>query len=145
MNSNKIVTANFTQDGRDSDGDGLTNYQEIVIYGTNPNQKDTNSDGVEDGKAVALGYNPTFDFSPLLNFFQTNTASANSRGLFTTNQIMDLKFGGMVLGKTNNQLSLTYQILESSNLVSWSTNRQETLVISNPPATKMFLRITPKQ
>lgn len=145
MNLSKTAVANFAQDLADNDGDGISNYDEIIVYGSNPSQPDSNNDGITDPQAVGLGYSPGFNFGPLLVFLKTNNTSANSFGLYTTNQIMDLKFGGMVLGKTNNQLSLTYQILESSNLVSWSTNRQETLVISNPPASKMFLRITPKQ
>ena len=37
MDSDKSVTANFAQDSGDNDGDGLTNYQESITYGTNPN------------------------------------------------------------------------------------------------------------
>ena len=37
MDATKSVTATFNQDGRDNDGDGLTNYQESITYGTNPN------------------------------------------------------------------------------------------------------------
>jgi uncharacterized repeat protein (TIGR02543 family) len=48
MNANKNITANFTPDTNDTDGDGLTNYQEIVEYGTNPTKQDTDNDGVKD-------------------------------------------------------------------------------------------------
>jgi len=37
MDANKSLGATFVQDTRDSDGDGLTNYQEVVVYHTNPN------------------------------------------------------------------------------------------------------------
>jgi hypothetical protein len=43
MDASKTVAANFIQDGRDNDGDGLTNYQESVTYGTNPNIAETAS------------------------------------------------------------------------------------------------------
>jgi hypothetical protein len=43
MNATKSVTASFNQDGRDNDGDGLTNYQESITYGTNPNVAETAS------------------------------------------------------------------------------------------------------
>lgn len=46
----KTITANFTPDINDTDDDGLTNYQEIVEYGTNPILQDTDSDGVKDSK-----------------------------------------------------------------------------------------------
>jgi len=54
MDSNKSITANFGQDTSDGDADGLSNYQEIVTYGTNPNQKDSNTDSIEEGQAIAL-------------------------------------------------------------------------------------------
>lgn len=43
MDATKSVTASFNQDGRDNDGDGLTNYQESITYGTNPNVAETAS------------------------------------------------------------------------------------------------------
>jgi len=43
MDATKSVTATFNQDGRDNDGDGLTNYQESITYGTNPNVAETAS------------------------------------------------------------------------------------------------------
>jgi uncharacterized repeat protein (TIGR02543 family) len=145
IDNNKNIVANFSPDLSDNDADGLSNYDEIIIHSSNPNQTDSNLDGITDPQAVGLGYSPAFHFGPLLGFLRTNNTSANSLGLYTTNQIMDLKFGGIVLHRTNNQLSLTYEILQSSNLVNWTTNRQETVTISNPPASKMFLRINPKQ
>ncbi|MCX6879914.1 MAG: hypothetical protein NTW21_39835 [Verrucomicrobia bacterium] len=50
MDSDKTITANFTPDTNDDDGDGWTNYQEIVEHGTNPALWDTDGDGVKDSK-----------------------------------------------------------------------------------------------
>lgn len=164
MDSNKSVTANFSQDTADADSDGLSNYQEIAIYGTNPNQKDSNTDGVEDGQAVSLGYSPAFNFGALITFIKTNPPSGlysqtqyesqrtngqndilnapNSYNLYTTNQIHNLGLGGIVLNRnTNNQLVLNYQVLQSSDLQSWSPYQQVELVVSNAPSDKMFLRV----
>ncbi len=58
MNANKTVGATFVEDTRDPDGDGLTNYQEIIVYGTNPELADTDGDGVNDGQEIADGTNP---------------------------------------------------------------------------------------
>jgi len=164
MNSDKTVTANFSQDIADSDADGLTNYNEVIIYGTNPNQKDSNTDGVEDGQAVALGYSPTFNFGALISFLKTNPPlgmynqaqyetqrmsgrndilnSPNSYNLYTTSQIHNLGLGGIVLNRdTNNQLTLNYQVLQSSDLQNWTPYQNVTLPITNAPADKMFLRV----
>lgn len=48
MNSDKSIGAIFAPDINDDDDDGLTNYQEIVEYGTNPVLPDTDGDGAND-------------------------------------------------------------------------------------------------
>jgi formylglycine-generating enzyme required for sulfatase activity len=58
MDANKTVGATFVQDTRDPDGDGLTNYQEIIVRLTNPNLADTDGDGVNDGQEVTDATNP---------------------------------------------------------------------------------------
>jgi hypothetical protein len=37
---------------RDADGDGLSDYEELNLYGTNPYRPDTDQDGVDDGDEV---------------------------------------------------------------------------------------------
>jgi len=58
MDSDKTITAVFGPDGRDPDGDGLSNFEEIVVYGTNPNVADTDHDGYLDGYEVQTGHSP---------------------------------------------------------------------------------------
>lgn len=58
MDSDKTVGATFVEDTRDPDNDGLTNYQELVTYGSNPDLADTDSDGVNDGQEVTDATNP---------------------------------------------------------------------------------------
>ncbi|NDV61079.1 SUMF1/EgtB/PvdO family nonheme iron enzyme [Puniceicoccales bacterium CK1056] len=48
MDSDKYLLANFLYDINDDDEDGLSNYEESVVYGTNPNLPDTDSDGLTD-------------------------------------------------------------------------------------------------
>ena len=43
----------------DSDGDGLTDYEEVHTYNTDPQDADTDGDGYLDGEEVAGGYNPS--------------------------------------------------------------------------------------
>jgi formylglycine-generating enzyme required for sulfatase activity len=58
MNSNKTVGTAFVEDTRDPDDDGLTNYQEIVVYDTNPDLADTDGDSLKDGAEVTQGRSP---------------------------------------------------------------------------------------
>jgi hypothetical protein len=138
MDASKSVTAIFIQDGRDTDGDGLTNYQESITYGTNPNQKDSNLDGVEDGDAVSMGYNPTQNFSALVAHPPT--------GLYTANQIQAMAIGDLVLTKNaNGSFTLNYDIEQSSDLQSWLPYQSFNLPLTNLPPDKAFIRIKAKQ
>ncbi|MBU6294872.1 MAG: hypothetical protein KJS91_09315 [Planctomycetes bacterium] len=58
MDSSKSVQANFEPDYADTDGDGLTNYEELAIYITNPNASDTDDDGHSDAKEIQRGSDP---------------------------------------------------------------------------------------
>src|SRR5680860_1392313 len=53
---------------KDSDGDGLSDFDEINIFGSDPNDPDTDGDGIEDGEAVLNGKDPVGG-GPLKNFF----------------------------------------------------------------------------
>ena len=137
MNSDKIVTANFIQDGRDSDADSLTNYQESITYGTNPNLKDSNADGVEDGHAVSLGYDPTLNFSALIAHPPT--------GLYTATQMQAMAIGDLVLTKNSNgSFILNYDIEKSTDLQTWLPYESFNLPLTNLPPEKAFIRIKAK-
>jgi len=43
---------------KDSDGDGLSDYDEIHYFGSDPHNADSDGDGTEDGEAVLNGRNP---------------------------------------------------------------------------------------
>ena len=42
----------------DDDNDGLTDDEEINVYGTDPLRRDTDGDGLNDGEEIAVGLNP---------------------------------------------------------------------------------------
>jgi hypothetical protein len=44
--------------GKDSDGDGITDFDEVNLYRTNANDPDTDHDGVIDGIEITKGYDP---------------------------------------------------------------------------------------
>lgn len=53
---------------KDSDGDGLSDFDEINIFGSDPYNADSNGDGIEDGEAVLNGRDPVTG-SKLKDFF----------------------------------------------------------------------------
>ena len=123
-----------THDGGDNDGDGLTNYQEIITYGTNPNQKDSNGDGVEDGDAVSMGYSPTLNFSALIAHPPT--------GLYTASQMQAMAIGDLVLTReVNGNFVLNYDIEQSTDLQNWTLYQALSQTLSGLPADKAFVRI----
>lgn len=124
---------------------------------------DINNDGVSNVRALSVGLSPLFNLTSFINSLKTNPVSGlynqtqydanrtsgqnevlsypNSYGLYTTNQIHNLGLGGIILNRgTNNELTLHYQILESTDLVNWSTN-SFLMPITNAPSDKMFLRV----
>jgi hypothetical protein len=147
-----------------SDTQDSGDYYGIQLEANNPPPNfDRNYDGISDSVAVTLGYNPSLNLSPLINYLKSNPVSGlysqsqydanrisgqsdilnspNSYALFTTNQIHNLGLGGVILNRnTNNELILNYQILESSDLVNWTTNSFQ-MPITNARSDKMFLRV----
>jgi len=55
MDADKTVGATFEKDLSDSDSDGLTAYDELVVYATNPALADTDGDGLNDGYELGIG------------------------------------------------------------------------------------------
>lgn len=49
----------------DADGDGLIDYDEVHLFGTNPNLADTDGDGMSDGAEVLAGTDPLQPSEPL--------------------------------------------------------------------------------
>lgn len=56
----------------DADSDSLTDYQETITHGTNPNNSDTDGDGINDGDEIVNGYDPLNT-----DFVVTKTADTN--------------------------------------------------------------------
>ncbi|MDA7621686.1 pentapeptide repeat-containing protein, partial [bacterium] len=58
MDSDQSIGTTFGPDTRDSDEDGLSNYQEIIVLGTDPNNEDSDGDGYGDGLEQDEGTDP---------------------------------------------------------------------------------------
>jgi uncharacterized repeat protein (TIGR02543 family) len=55
MDADKTVGATFEKDLSDTDSDGLTAYDELVVYAINPALADTDGDGLNDGYELGVG------------------------------------------------------------------------------------------
>ena len=71
MSELQEFTAGTNPNVVDSDGDGLSDFQESITLSTNPNLVDTDGDGFEDGEEIAAGLSaldasvyPGWDFVP---------------------------------------------------------------------------------
>ncbi len=76
-------------DHADTDGDGLSDYDELFVFGTNPLEKDTDGDGMPDGWEVQNGLNPRIndanddaDFDGLSNSQEYQYSLANTNTPF---------------------------------------------------------------
>jgi hypothetical protein len=70
-----ILTANFIKDLADDDSDGLSNYDELVAYGTDKDDPHSDEDQINDGLEVALsslGFMPLVDDSAKLGILAEN-------------------------------------------------------------------------
>ena len=149
MDQDIRLSAQFEPDMADDDGDGLTNYEEIVIYGTDPNSPDTSGDGLTDAEAVALGLDPLGDYSGVIDLVaedperfgieipDVDAARAEgvdsvlnepeAHGLYTEASILDLSLGGVVLRRGENGFDLEFQLQRAEELSEWTT--AETFVL----------------
>ena len=58
LSKDMILSANFEKDIGDDDGDGLTNYEELVTFDTNHTSPDTDGDSLTDKQEVENSWNP---------------------------------------------------------------------------------------
>ena len=78
----------------DSDGDGLTDFEELNTYFTDPNSADTDGDGFSDGEEIAGGFDP---FDPNSN--PAFNPSWNSASDFSA--VFELGIGNAGVVETN--------------------------------------------
>jgi hypothetical protein len=139
MNSNKTVMANFGPDTGDTDGDGLTNYQEVMVFNTNPNLAETSS-------PVAGLYLASQNLAERTAGRNDVINSPNSYSLYTTSQIQNMAVGDLVLTKNSDgSFTLSYDIEKSSDLQSWLPYQSFELPLTNLPPDKAFIRFKAKQ
>ena len=124
IDTHKSITANFVADLGDSDNDGINNYSEIVIYGSDPNKIDTSGDGLNDKAIVDAGYDPTVSYTTLFTTFFTTF------GYYTAAQFQDLRTGSLILQKnSNNTATLQLQIERSEDLTNWTQHEDDLISV----------------
>ncbi len=133
------ITPDFRQDLADDDGDGLTNYEEIVIYGTDPNNPDTSGDGILDGEAVNAGLDPLKNYSGAIDIV---TGEPSRFDLYDETSIMDLNLGGLMLKRAEGEPGwmLEFTIEKSTDLDQWEVFDQIVREITGGDD-KGFLRV----
>lgn len=124
----------------DSDGDGISNYHEFVIYGTDPYNADSDGDGIPDGIELQLGLDPSVDNSKEIARF---IAGAGQFGLYSEQQIADLNIGKLLIRPSDNGYLLRLQLEATGDLGSQSfapLGEPIEIEIANPSG-KEFLRV----
>lgn len=149
----------------DTDGDGLTDFDEVNVYETDPTDADTDGDGLNDGEEINMntdplnrdtdddgindgievrfqdyGFDPLVDSTAALNAF--HNAASELPGVLTVQQQSKLSLGGVELNPIvgSNTLSLDFVIEVSENLEDWVTVDSVNHAIE-PTGSKMFIRV----
>lgn len=125
----------------DADGDGLENGYEYDI-GSNPQETDSDGDGFDDYfEDNHPRMSPVDNDNDLVSYIQTNTVVF---GLYTSNSIMDLTMGNLMLQTTpSNTVYLWLQLEQTTNLVEgvW-TNAGDAVWWEGPASEgKAFFRV----
>ena len=140
---NEINTHSTDPNDFDSDNDGLSDGEEIITYSTNPNSSDTSGDGLTDGIIVNAGFDPTVDYSNLLNQRPTQASYdavvAERDAKLSIEQVKDLRPGSTMIEVSGNQATVQLQMEESSDLQTWEdTGTPATMTIPADTDTKFF-------
>ena len=129
MSQHFSLTAKFIPDLSDPDEDGLTTYEELMTYGSNPNLYDTSGDGLGDGDVVAAGFDPNTDFSALIDLISPQTIEG--------------RLGSTQIEISNGQANLRLQIERSEDMSTWTKHENDLINIPmSMDGGKQFFRIS---
>ena len=151
MNQDRTVGASFIQDIRDTDDDGLTNYAELVEFGSDPNDNDTDNDGIADGAEVNAGLNilqpeSISEAVAFLTAVRDEVIVQRDRRP-TIEQLTDSRLGSVILvaDAETNKVKLRFCIEESDQLGQWVTREEEAEVDIPLVPEKKFFRFSVKK
>ncbi len=108
--NNEEVTYNTSPLFTDTDGDGLSDYEEVKVYKTSPHHADTDQDGADDKTEIRIGSDPL----SVQQFFTTTISSAPISDANTVSLTVSAETDGAGAGK------LTVTPLVSTNIPALS-------------------------
>jgi hypothetical protein len=124
------IPANFVQDPTDDDNDGLTKYQELVVYFTDPDDEDTDGDQIEDGDEVHhTQTDPNDSQIDAVNYILANLSGPLP--------------GDTVLTRDGANLTLKLKPRASTTLLSWDTLTPASPGVTAGNASGDFLLLVP--
>ncbi len=138
--ANQEIGATFAPDTGDSDGDGLTNFEEVTIYATNTDLADSDGDGLADGVAVQMGLDPLADHAALVQIIQD---SRETFGLYSKQELTDLRPGSTTVKvlPSAGGVQLRMKVQQSSDLKNWQDAGEAVFEqAADPAAPKRFFR-----
>jgi hypothetical protein len=140
VESDLNIVGDFIPDTADDDDDGLSNYEEIWIFGTDPNSPDTSGDGILDGEAVLIGVDPLSDYSAVIGILRNRP---DGFGLYDESEIGSRAFGGiMILPDEFPETTILFSVEESADLFFWTEHEIFESFLTTPPG-KRFFRVCP--
>lgn len=130
LSSDQFLTAFFAADLSDNDSDGLSAYDEIIIYGSNPDASDSSGDGLLDGVLVLMGLNPTVNFSNLVTTVQD---IPESFGVYGEAYVQDMEntisnLNTLVQSKSNQIAVLEDETEQQAVVIATLTSENQDLV-----------------
>ncbi|OGY43805.1 MAG: hypothetical protein A3B89_03790 [Candidatus Buchananbacteria bacterium RIFCSPHIGHO2_02_FULL_40_13] len=100
INAQNDAVANLEQQLKDTDGDGLTDYNELNIYKTSPYLSDSDSDGISDKAEIDAGHDPNCAGSD--NCFRTDITQSTG-ATASTEQPGQLNIQALLSGQSDPQ------------------------------------------
>ena len=106
----------------DTDGDGLTDGQEVLLYHTNPLVADTDGDGIPDGIEVSTGTNPLDPASVSLSKALASLEAKPSAFVLNVNAIE---------GQASQQLTILGHLIDGKTVIDLTSTQRGTTYSSS--------------
>ena len=122
----------------DSDGDGLSNFDEFVKHRANPFSTDSDGDGIADDIEDRIGTDPAVSDRPTADPILQNSGEF---GFYTRDQLIDVSLGQLLIEPKDGEFTLRLQPEMSENLESFAPAGDPIEWTLPADADKAFLRV----